>query len=91
MILSSVARGELVNTGDPITREKDDIESKPKDKRAKHVYLKPKIKTLYKPMQEIGEGLMDRLLEGLSQKEREQFSNHLILLKQNCRNILGED
>lgn len=62
--------------------------SNPQDRRAKHVFLKPKIKTLYKPMQDIGEGLMDRLLKGLTKNEREQFSNHLKKLKINCKDIL---
>ncbi len=62
--------------------------SNPDDRRAKRVYLKPKIRTLYQPMQDIGEGLMDKLLAGLNDKERKQFSDYLLRLKQNCRTIL---
>lgn len=65
--------------------------SNPQDRRAKRIFLKPKIKTLYQPMQDIGEGLMDKLLAGLDSQERQQFSSYLQLLKKNCRDILKVD
>lgn len=60
------------------------------DKRAKRIYLSKKINKLYTPMQELGDGLMEKLLEDINQKQQKQFVNNLKMLKRNCRQILDQ-
>ena len=65
--------------------------SHPEDGRAKRVYLTKKVKTLYGPMLDLGDGLMDKLLAGLSNEEQQQFIYFLKVLKNNCKDILDEE
>ena len=65
-------------------------ESNLKDRRAKQVFLLPKIQSLYKPMQSLSEGLMDNLLKGIDEEGQKQFTKNLKTLKENCRNILDQ-
>lgn len=62
----------------------------PEDKRAKKVYLTKNVLSLYVPMSKLGDGLMDRLQEGISEKQREQMLKNLKVLKMNCKKILNE-
>lgn len=62
----------------------------PKDKRAKRIYLSKKINKLYSPMEELGDGLMEKLLADIDQKQQKQFVNNLKILKRNCKQILEE-
>lgn len=60
------------------------------DGRAKKIYLKGKIKSLYAPMENLGGSLVDDLLAGLDAKERENFTQYLKVFKENCRSILDK-
>ena len=41
-------------------------------------------------MAKLGDGLMDRLQEGISEKQREQMLKNLKILKENCKKIINE-
>lgn len=87
--IGKVAIGGLLDR----LEEKELLERKnhPDDRRAKRIYLTPKVEGLFEPMSQMSEGLMDNLLLGISPEDQEKLSSHLIMLKENCHRILAED
>ncbi len=63
----------------------------PEDKRARKVYLSKQITALYQPMSELGDGLMEELLEGISKKQRQQLVSNLKTIKENSKKIIDEN
>ena len=49
----------------------------PQDRRAKKVYLTKNVLSLYVPMSKIGDGFMERLLDGINEKQKDQLVKNL--------------
>jgi DNA-binding MarR family transcriptional regulator len=65
--------------------------SNEQDRRAKRVFLTKEVEKLYDPIFEMGGDVMNMLLKGLNKKERQQFSDFLLLLKENCKEVLQDE
>jgi MarR family transcriptional regulator for hemolysin len=63
--------------------------SDPKDRRAKRLYLKPAAEPALKALFEVGQDMMEIVLEGVEPDARDQLLANLLTLKTNLRGAIA--
>ena len=87
--LGKVAIGGLIDR----LEEKNLVERRvhPSDRRAKRVYLTPKVEELYQPLQSLGTQMMKGLLKDISNDQYLQLVEQLKTIKANCHHMLDSE